>query len=77
MPELIADLRKRGRDDIMIFVGGAVAGVAGLMLVLPLLGVVMVLGETIGEITTDPRLRARHAFAKRLQHRQVTHDLHL
>ena len=62
---------------IMIFVGGAVAGVAGLMLVLPLLGVVMVLGETIGEITTDPRLRARHAFAKRLQQRQVTHDLRL
>ncbi len=62
---------------IMIFVGGAVAGVAGLMLVLPLLGVVMVLGETIGEITTDPRLRARHAFAKRLKHRQVTRDLRL
>ena len=60
---------------VMIFVGGAVAGVPGLMLVLPLLGVVMVLGETIGEITTDPRLRARHAFAKRLKHQQVTHDL--
>jgi predicted PurR-regulated permease PerM len=62
---------------VMIFVGGAVAGVAGLMLVLPLLGVVMVLGETIGEIVTDPRLRARHAFAKRLRHRQVTQDLQL
>ena len=61
---------------VMIFVGGAVAGVAGLILVLPLLGVVMVLGETIGEIVTDPRLRARHAFAKRLRHRQVTRDLH-
>ena len=60
----------------MIFVGGAVAGVAGLMLVLPLLGVVMVLGETIGDIVTDPRLRARHAFAKRLRHRQATQDLH-
>ena len=62
---------------LMIFVGGAVAGVTGLMLVLPLLGVVMVLGETLGEVATDPRLRARHAFAKRLRHRQVTHDLHL
>jgi predicted PurR-regulated permease PerM len=60
---------------VMIFVGGAVAGVAGLMLVLPLLGVVMVLGETLGEIVTDPRLRARHAFAQRLRHRQVTRDL--
>ena len=60
---------------VMIFVGGAVAGVAGLILVLPLLGVVMVLGETVGEIATDPRLRARHAFAKRLKHEQVTRDL--
>lgn len=60
---------------VMIFVGGAVAGVAGLMLVLPLLGIVMVLGETIGEIVTDPRLRARHVFARELRHRQVTRDL--
>jgi predicted PurR-regulated permease PerM len=60
---------------VMIFVGGAVAGVAGLMLVLPLLGVVMVLGETVGEVVTDPRLRARHKFAKKLRHRQVTRDL--
>jgi hypothetical protein len=34
---------------LMIFVGGAVAGVAGLMLVLPLLGVAMVVGETVGD----------------------------
>lgn len=60
---------------VMIFVGGAVAGVSGLMLVLPLLGVVMVLGETIGEIVTDPRLRARHALARELMQRQVTRDL--
>ncbi|MBK8401067.1 AI-2E family transporter [Propionivibrio sp.] len=60
---------------VMIFVGGAVAGVAGLMLVLPLLGIVMVLGETIGEIVTDPRLRARHEFARNLRHQQVTSDL--
>ena len=60
---------------VMIFVGGAVAGVAGLMLVLPLLGVVMVLGETIGEVATDPRLRARHAYARNLRLRQVTQDL--
>lgn len=60
---------------VMIFVGGAVAGVAGLMLVLPLLGVVMVLGQTVGEIVTDRRLRARHVFARELRHRQVTRDL--
>ena len=60
---------------VMIFVGGAVAGISGLMLVLPLLGVVMVLGQTVGEIVTDPRLRARHVFATQLRHRQVTRDL--
>lgn len=60
---------------VMIFVGGAVAGVVGLMLVLPLLGVVMVLGESIGEIVTDPRLRARHAHAQELMRREVTRDL--
>ncbi|MEI7612969.1 MAG: AI-2E family transporter [Betaproteobacteria bacterium] len=60
---------------VMIFVGGAVAGVAGLMLVLPLLGVVMVLGETAGAIVTDPRLLARHVYFRQLMHRQVTRDL--
>jgi len=62
---------------LMIFVGGAVAGVAGLMLALPLLGVVMVLGETAGQIVTDPRLRARHDFARSLRDRQVRRDLQL
>jgi hypothetical protein len=51
---------------LMIFVGGAVAGVSGLMLVLPVLGVVMVIGETIGVIVTDPRLMARHRHARNL-----------
>jgi len=60
---------------IMIFVGGAVAGISGLMLVLPLLGVVMVLGETVGQVVTDPRLRARHVHAKRLRLTAVTEDL--
>jgi predicted PurR-regulated permease PerM len=60
---------------VMIFVGGAVAGVAGLMLVLPLLGIAMVLGETVGEIVTDTRLRARHAFGRQLRQRQATRDL--
>jgi len=60
---------------IMIFVGGAVAGISGLMLVLPLLGVVMVLGETVGQVVNDPRLQARHAHARRLRHAAVTGDL--
>ncbi len=60
---------------LMIFVGGAVAGISGLMLVLPLLGVVMVVGETIGQIVTDPRLQARHVHAMRLKQKRVTVDL--
>ncbi|GAB4166500.1 MAG: AI-2E family transporter [Rhodocyclaceae bacterium] len=60
---------------VMLFVGGALAGVSGLMLVLPVLGVVMVIGETIGRVLTDPRLRARHAYAKRLRARQAALDL--
>jgi len=60
---------------VMIFVGDAVAGIAGLMMVLPLLGIVMVLGETIGEVITDPRLRARHVHSRNLRLRQVTQDL--
>lgn len=62
---------------VMIFVGGAVAGVAGLMLVLPLLGIVMVLGETVGAIVTDARLRARHVHARALRQMAVTRDLQL
>ena len=60
---------------LMIFVGGAVAGVPGLMLVLPVLGVVMVVGETLAVLLSDPRLRARHAHARRLCQRRVTRDL--
>jgi len=60
---------------LMIFVGGAVAGVPGLMLVLPVLGVAMVFGETIGLVVTDPRLRARHAYACRLVASKAAADL--
>ena len=62
---------------LMIFVGGAVAGTPGLMLVLPVLGVVMVLGETLGALLTDQRLAARHAHEKALRLREVTRDLKL
>jgi predicted PurR-regulated permease PerM len=60
---------------LMIFIGGALAGVAGLMLVLPLLGVVMVVGETLGRLVTNPRLRARHRYARALRTRQASIDL--
>jgi len=60
---------------LMIFVGGAVAGIAGLMLVLPVLGVVMVIGETIGVVVTDPRLMARHRHALALRRDHASRDL--
>jgi predicted PurR-regulated permease PerM len=61
---------------LLIFVGGAVAGIPGLILVLPLAGIVMVVAGTIGGIVNDPRLRARHAFAKALRAQRITSDLH-
>ena len=60
---------------LMIFIGGAVAGVPGLMLVLPVLGVVIVIGETIGVIVTDPRLMARHRHALALRREYASSDL--
>jgi predicted PurR-regulated permease PerM len=60
---------------LMIFVGGVLAGVAGLMLVLPLLGVVMVVGDTLGRLVNNPRLRARHRNAMALRARQASSGL--
>ena len=62
---------------LMIFIGGAIAGVPGLMLVLPLLGVVMVIGETVGRVFTDARLIARHRYAVALRRQQASADLQL
>jgi predicted PurR-regulated permease PerM len=60
---------------LLIFVGGAVAGIPGMILVLPLAGVVMVVAGTIGGIVNNPRLRARHDYAKMLRTRRITADL--
>jgi len=60
---------------LMIFIGGAVAGISGLMLVLPLLGVVMVVGETIGKVVTDDRLMARYRHGRTLRRDAAARDL--
>jgi predicted PurR-regulated permease PerM len=52
---------------LMLFMGAAVAGPAGLLLVLPVLGVVAVITETLGQILTDQRLRTRYRQARQLQ----------
>lgn len=51
---------------LMIFAGGAVAGISGLLLVMPVLGVMMVLGQILGQLATNDRLTARHQFRKAL-----------
>jgi predicted PurR-regulated permease PerM len=60
---------------VLIFVGGAVAGITGLILVLPLAGVIMVIAGTIGGIVNDDRLRARNRFATELRAERITSDL--
>ena len=62
---------------LMFFIGEAIAGVAGLMLVIPILGIVMVMGETLEIIFRDTRLKARHAYARQLHQRAANADLQL
>jgi predicted PurR-regulated permease PerM len=60
---------------LMILLGGAVAGISGLLLVMPVLGVVMVAGQIIGELISDKRILARHRHAQRLKHLRARADL--
>lgn len=60
---------------MMFLVGEAIAGIAGLMLVIPILGIVMVLGETLEIILTDMRLQARHAYSRKMRWQAANRDL--
>jgi predicted PurR-regulated permease PerM len=60
---------------LMVFIGGAVAGIPGLILALPLAGVVGTIVGTVAGIVRDPRLRARNGHARALRLKQVTADL--
>jgi len=62
---------------LMVFIGGAVAGIPGLILALPLAGVVGTIVGTVTGIVHDPRLRARNAYAKALLAKRVTADLEI
>jgi predicted PurR-regulated permease PerM len=62
---------------LMIFVGGAVAGISGLFLVLPVLGVMMVMGQLLGQLCTNQRLRARHEHAGALARQRAQKGLTL
>jgi hypothetical protein len=52
-----------------------VAGISGLLLVMPVLGVVMVAGQIIGELLADERILARRRHARRLKHLRARADL--
>ena len=60
---------------LMLFIGGTVAGVPGLILALPLAAVVSTIVGTVGAVIDAPRLRARHRFAKVLEARRINIDL--
>lgn len=53
---------------LMLFLGATVAGATGLVLALPVFGVVAVIGETVAQIVSDERLMARYRAAKQLAH---------
>jgi len=60
---------------VMIFVSGSVAGVPGLFLVLPVLGICSVAGEVFERVWFDEHLRARHAHAVALRKRAAAESL--
>jgi predicted PurR-regulated permease PerM len=62
---------------MMIFAGGMLGGVYGLLLAMPLLGIFTVLGQMFGEIWFDPRLRARHTARNLLEKRLASNDLEI
>lgn len=51
---------------LMFFLGATVAGGTGLVLALPVFGVVSVVGETVEQVVGDRRLRARYRLARSL-----------
>jgi predicted PurR-regulated permease PerM len=61
---------------LMILLGGAVAGISGLLLVMPVLGVVMVAGQIIGELLADARILARYRHARELRRQRARADLY-
>jgi predicted PurR-regulated permease PerM len=60
---------------VMIFISGAVGGIAGLFLVLPVLGMCAVAGEMFEQVWFDEHLRARHAHATALRKRAAAESI--
>jgi predicted PurR-regulated permease PerM len=60
---------------LMLFLGATVAGATGLVLVLPLFGVVAVVGESVAQVISDPKLQARYKISRRLALAAVSNSL--
>lgn len=56
---------------LMFFLGATVAGGTGLVLALPVLGVVAVVGEIVAQVVMDRRLRFRYRAARKLADRSA------
>lgn len=56
---------------LMFFLGATVAGATGLVLALPVFGVVAVIDEIVAQVVLDPRLRFRHRAARELAEKSI------
>ena len=56
---------------LMFFLGATVAGGTGLVLTLPVLGVVAVVGEIVAQVVMDRRLRFRYRAAREFADRSA------
>jgi predicted PurR-regulated permease PerM len=60
---------------MIVFCGGMIGGITGLLLAMPMLGLAMVLGDIFGRVWFDPRLRARHTHARNLRSTEARRGL--
>jgi predicted PurR-regulated permease PerM len=60
---------------LTILLAGAIAGIPGMMLALPVFGILKVLFDSSSLIVLDERLRARHRQERILRRRQATAGL--
>ena len=56
---------------LVLYLGASVAGATGLVLALPVFGVVAVIGEAVAQIVTDERLMARYRLARQNAQRNL------
>ena len=59
----------------MLFLGATVAGATGLILALPLFGVVVVVGDAVVQVMNDPKLKARYKMSRQLAVAAVSKSL--